>query len=232
MQTKPIVLLIEDEQQIRRFLRASIPEEGYSLIEAASGLEALSTFTHRDDIDLVLVDLGLPDIDGLEVISQLRKKSRVPIIVLSARGQEQAKIEALDRGADDYITKPFTIGELLARLRAALRRAGQQADETDAQVFNLGDIRIDLEARLVRRNQEEIHLTPIEFGLLSSLLKHAGKVVTHNQLLKEVWGDEYLGETHYVRVYMAQLRAKLETNPARPRYIMTEPGVGYRLKLQ
>ncbi|HEY9789134.1 MAG TPA: response regulator [Candidatus Obscuribacterales bacterium] len=231
MNTKPVVLLIEDEQQIRRFLRASLPDENYALIEAGSGLEALSKFD-GNEVDLVLVDLGLPDIDGLEVISQLRKKSRVPIIVLSARGQEQTKIEALDRGADDYITKPFTIGELLARLRAALRRAGRASEPAEVHTFTLGDISVDLEGRLVRKKGEDVHLTPIEFGLLSSLLKRAGKVVTHNQLLKEVWGDEYMGETHYVRVYMAQLRAKLEDNPARPRFIMTEPGVGYRLKLQ
>jgi two-component system KDP operon response regulator KdpE len=161
----------------------------------------------------------------------LRKSSHVPIIVLSARGQEQNKIEALDRGADDYITKPFTIGELNARLRAALRRAGGPPDQSATSVFRIGDIVVDHEARVVTKHDSEVHLTPIEFGLLSVLVKNAGKVVTHNHLLKDVWGAEYMGETHYVRVYMAQLRAKLENNPARPQHIMTEPGIGYRLKI-
>jgi two-component system KDP operon response regulator KdpE len=194
-------------------------------------LEALSKFA-ADRFDLVLLDLGLPDIDGLEVITQMRKASQVPIIVLSARGQEQSKVEALDRGADDYVTKPFTIAELLARLRAALRRAVAVVGQAQPDHIQLGDITVDLEARLVKKNDEEVHLTPIEFGLLALLIRNAGKVVTHNHLLKEVWGEEYIGETHYVRVYMAQLRHKLEENPARPRYIMTEPGVGYRLKTQ
>jgi two-component system KDP operon response regulator KdpE len=230
MQNKHVILLVEDEHQIRRFLRVSLPDTDYSLIEAATGVDALEKF-ESNKVDLVLLDLGLPDIDGLEVIVQLRKTSHVPIIVLSARGQEQNKIEALDRGADDYITKPFTIGELNARLRAALRRAGGPADHSAASVFRIGDIAIDHDARVVTKNDTEVHLTPIEFGLLSVLVKNAGKVVTHNHLLKDVWGAEYMGETHYVRVYMAQLRAKLENNPARPQYITTEPGIGYRLKI-
>lgn len=231
MEHKPTILLVEDEQQIRRFLRVSLPENDFTLVEAATGLDALSHF-ENGKIDLVLLDLGLPDIDGLEVISQLRRKSKVPIIVLSARGQEQSKIDALDRGADDYITKPFTIGELLARLRAAIRRSGAANERSSHTKIEIGSLQVDLEAHLVLRDGAEVHLTPIEFGLLSVLVKNAGKVVTHNQLLREVWGEEYVGETHYVRVYMAQLRAKLEDNAARPKYIMTEPGVGYRLKLQ
>lgn len=231
MTSRSKILLVEDEQQIRRFLRVSLPEDDYALLEAATALDAISMFS-KERPDLVLLDLGLPDVDGLEVIAQLRKSSNVPIVVLSARGQETTKIDALDRGADDYITKPFTIGELLARIRAALRRSGSTPPEEQSQMLQLGDVSIDLISRIIMRDGVEVHLTPIEFNLLKTLVSNRGKVVTHNQLLKEVWGAEYVGETHYVRVYMAQLRHKLESNPARPRFLMTEPGVGYRLKLQ
>jgi two-component system KDP operon response regulator KdpE len=226
---RPQILLIEDEQQIRRFLRICLEETDFTLSEAASGLEGLQKFA-AEQPEIVLVDLGLPDIDGIEVITQLRKQSTVPIIVLTARGSEQQKIEALDRGADDYVTKPFTVGELLARVRAALRRSAVFSDAPVDNLIHIGNLSIDLSARLIKKDSEEVHLTPIEFGLLTALVKNAGKVVTHNQLLKTVWGHEYVGETHYVRVHMAQLRHKLEENPARPKFFLTEPGVGYRLK--
>jgi two-component system, OmpR family, KDP operon response regulator KdpE len=223
-------LLVEDEQQIRRFLRVTLPEADYILLEAGCAADALSEFD-KHSVDLILLDLGLPDVDGLEVISQIRSKSTVPIIVLSARGNEQSKIEALDNGADDYIVKPFTVGELQARLRAALRRSAPAVESAKGNGFVLGSVVVDLDAHLVRRDGAEVHLTPIEFDLLTALLKHSGRVVTHNQLLNQVWGPQYVGETHYVRVYMAQLRAKLEENPARPRFLVTEPGIGYRIRL-
>jgi two-component system KDP operon response regulator KdpE len=231
MNARPAVLLIEDEHQIRRFLRITLDDNGFDLIESSTGVSGLESF-RRQPPDLVLLDLGLPDIDGLEVISQIRNSSsHVPIIVLSARGQEQHKIAALDRGADDYITKPFTVGELLARLRAALRRSASTPDLAGSEkCLTVGALEIDLPGRIVKRGGEEVHLTPIEFDLLTQLVSNSRKVVTHKQLLKAVWGEQYVAETHYVRVYMAQLRHKLEENPARPRYILTEPGVGYRFK--
>ena len=227
---RPSILLIEDEQQIRRFLRITLTDNGFDLVESPSGNSGIESF-RTNSPNLVLLDLGLPDVDGLELISQIRQHSVVPIIVLSARGQEQQKIAALDRGADDYVTKPFTVGELMARLRAALRRSSLNSDSSSGSVIKTGALDIDLEARLIKRQGEEIHLTPIEFSLLDELLKNAGKVVTHKQLLKAVWGEQHIGETHYVRVYMAQLRTKLEENSARPKHILTEPGVGYRFKL-
>jgi two-component system KDP operon response regulator KdpE len=224
-----LILLIEDEPQMRRFLRITLQSHGYRLVEAPSGEEGLMEAATRNP-DVVLLDLGLPDLDGIEVVRRLRDWSEVPIVVLSAREQEQDKIRALDTGADDYLTKPFGAGELLARIRVALRhRTMQQAGQKES-AFVLDNLRVDLAKREVFLNDREVHLTPIEYRLLAVLIKYAGKVVTHSQLLKEVWGPPYANQTQYLRVYMAQLRHKLEADPARPRFLMNEPGVGYRLK--
>jgi two-component system KDP operon response regulator KdpE len=225
------VLLIEDEQEIRRFLRNTLPAHGYHLYEAVSGTEGLAQAQARNP-DLVLVDLGLPDMDGLDVIRKLREWTQTPIIVLSARGQEQVKVTALDGGADDYMTKPFGIEELLARLRTALRHSARwHVDSGDGELFTSGDLKIDLIRRHVYVGEEEIHLTPIEYKLLATLVKHAGLVLTHRQLLKEVWGPLHVEESQYLRVYMRQLRSKIEHDPARPRHLLTELGVGYRLNV-
>ena len=225
----PLVLVIEDEPQIRRFLRATLSAHGYRLVEAATGQEGLMhAATHQPEI--VILDLGLPDLDGLELTQQLREWSTVPIIVLSARGQESDKVAALDAGADDYLTKPFGVGELLARMRVALRHTARTAQEPGEAVFTVGDLRVDMARRQVFVTDQEVHLTPIEYKLLTTLVRYAGKVVTHHQLLREVWGPGASSETHYLRVYMGQLRHKLEANPARPRYLVTESGVGYRLR--
>lgn len=221
------VLIIDDESAIRRFLRASLDPMEYTVLEADGGLQGLRMVA-EDKPNVVLLDLGLPDIDGAEVARRIREWSSVPIIVLSAREQERDKIGALDSGADDYLTKPFGLGELLARMRVAVRRA-RAAGAMDP-VIEFGDIRLDAAKRRVYRNGEEVHLTPIEYKLLMVLVKNAGRVVTHRQLLVEVWGPAYFEETHYLRVYTGQLRHKLEDDPARPRYITTEPGVGYRLR--
>ncbi len=231
MADQPIVLVIEDESQIRRFLRATLTSRDYIVIEAPTAQEGLTEAATRQP-DLVILDLGLPDMDGLEVAKRLREWSRVPIIVLSAREQEHDKIAALDAGADDYLTKPFGVGELMARMRVALRHAATSTQESAEAIFTVGDLRIDLARRQVFIKDAEIHLTPIEYRLLSVLAHYAGKVVTQNQLLKEVWGPAYQDENHYVRVYMGQLRHKLEIDPARPKYLITEPGVGYRLKTE
>ena len=226
----PVVLVIEDEPQMRRFLKTSLESRDYGLVEAVSAREGLSQATGRNP-DVILLDLGLPDLDGIELTRRLREWSRTPIIVISARGREQDKIAALDAGADDYLTKPFGIGELLARLRVALRHAA--APEGGGEpVFEVGDLKVDLAARLVFRRGGEVHLTPIEYKLLATLVRHAGKVVTHRQLLKEAWGPNAVEQTHYVRVYMTQLRHKLEDDPSRPRYLLTESGVGSRLKAE
>lgn len=223
------VLLIEDEPEIRRFLRNTLPHHGYRLHEAVSGADGLAQAQARNP-DLVLVDLGLPDMDGLEVIRALREWAQMPIIVLSARGQEQVKVTALDGGADDYMTKPFGVEELLARLRTALRHAAKsQVESGEGDGFSSGDLKIDLVRRHVYVGEKEVHLTPIEYKLLTTLVKHAGLVMTHRQLLKEVWGPLHVEESQYLRVYMRSLRHKLERDPARPRYLMTELGVGYRL---
>ena len=223
----PAVLLVEDDPQIRRFIRATLPSHGMLLLEAATGREALAQAATRTP-DVVLLDLGLPDMDGLEVIRRLRDWSAIPIIVLSARGLERDKVTALDAGADDYLTKPFGVDELLARLRVALRhRAASGSGDT---AFATGDLSVDLAGRIVRLSGREIRLTPIEFKLLAVLVRQAGKVVTHRQLLVEVWGPGSAGNTHYLRVQMHGLRHKLEAVPARPRYLITEPGVGYRLR--
>jgi len=223
-----LVLLVEDEAQMRKLLRASFTAHGYRLIESDTAAEALKQATAYNP-DLIIVDLGLPDRPGLEVIAAVREWSAVPIIVISGRGQEQDKIDALDGGADDYLTKPFGTGELLARMRVALRHAERVGREPEP-TFALGPIRIDLARRVVTVEEREVHLTPNEYKLLTTLAKHAGKVVTHRQLLKEVWGPTSVDQTQYLRVYMAQLRHKLEADAARPRYLLTEPGVGYRLR--
>jgi two-component system, OmpR family, KDP operon response regulator KdpE len=225
------VLLIEDEVEIRRFLRTSLPAHGYRLYEATTGLDGLAQAKARNP-DIILLDLGLPDMDGTEVIRQVREWSAIPILVLSAREQEQAKVAALDLGADDYVTKPFGVNELLARMRAALRHIAGSLGETTEPVFTLGDLRVDLGRRQVFVSGKETHLTPIEYKLLTTLIRYAGKVMTHRQLLKEVWGPLRVEEGHYLRVYMRQLRNKLEKNPAHPRYLMTELGVGYRLRTE
>lgn len=225
-----LILLIEDEPQMRRFLRVTLKGHGYRLVEATGGLEGLREATTRTP-DIILLDLGLPDLDGLEVVKRLRKWSQIPVIVLSAREQEQDKIRALDVGADDYLTKPFGAGELLARIRVALRHQAGQYGEKGGPVFVLNTLRIDLAARQVFLSEAEVHLTPIEFRLLAVLVKNAGKVVTHSHLLKEVWGPPHMNQTQYLRVYMAQLRHKLEADPARPRFFLNEPGVGYRLRI-
>jgi two-component system KDP operon response regulator KdpE len=227
-QNEPVAVVIEDEPPIRRFLRATLDGQGYRVFEAGTGEAGLVEAATRQP-DVVIVDLGLPDIDGLEVIRRLREWSTVPIVVLSARGQEQDKIAALDVGADDYLSKPFGVGELLARMRVALRHAARFGQEAGESSFTQGDLSVDLARRRVLMHGQEVHLTPIEYRLLTSLVRHAGKVLTHRQLLREVWGPSHTGETHHLRVHMAQLRRKLEVDSARPRYLLTEPGVGYRL---
>ena len=225
----PTVLLIEDEAQIRRFLRATLTANGYQLLEATTAQEGLIQAATRQP-EVVILDLGLPDLDGLEVTRRLREWTTVPIIVLSARGQESDKVTALDAGADDYLTKPFSVGELLARLRVALRHAVQTSQEPGEPTFVVGALRVDLGRRQVSLAEQQVHLTPIEYKLLTTLVRYAGRVVTHRQLLQEVWGPGHTEASHYLRVYMGQLRHKLEADPARPRYLVTEPGVGYRLK--
>jgi len=229
-QDKGMILLIEDEPQMQRFLRIVLQGQGYCFIEAQTGQEGLVQAATRSP-DIILLDLGLPDIDGLEVTRRLREWSDIPIIVLSAREQEQDKIKALDAGADDYLTKPFGAGELLARIRVAIRHKVMQQSTTGEPVFILDNLRVDMSQRQVFLNEQEVHLTPIEYKLLTVLIQNAGKVVTHNHLLKEVWGPSYTKETQYLRVYMTQLRHKLELDPARPRFLINEPGIGYRLKI-
>jgi two-component system KDP operon response regulator KdpE len=224
-QANPLVLIIEDEQPIRRFLRAALTNEGYRLNEAASGEEGLLVAANYPP-DLVILDLGLPDIDGQVVLQRLREWLTAPIIILTVRDQEQQKIMALDGGADDYVIKPFAIGELLARMRTALRHVQQITSESSSVC--VGELRFDLAARLVFKRNEQIHFTPLEYKLLITMLKYSGKVLTHRFLLREVWGPQDSQETHYLRVFVASLRRKLEDDPTRPRYILTEPGVGYR----
>lgn len=225
VESGPRVLVVDDEAAIRKFLRAALSAHDFLIAEAASGREALSAaVTFRPD--LVILDLGLPDADGIEVTRKLREWAQTPIIVLSVRDQEAAKIGALDAGADDYLTKPFGIGELLARMRVALRHAAKTSDEP---VFVVGELAVDLARRLVTVGGAEVQLTPTEYDLLRTLVAHAGKVITHRQLLKQVWGVAYETESHLLRVNMSNLRRKLEPDPSRPRFIVTEPGVGYRL---
>jgi two-component system KDP operon response regulator KdpE len=225
-----LVLAIEDEPQMRKFLRASLAAEGYRVVEAATAAEGLA-LARTNNPDLVLLDLGLPDADGMDVTKGLREWSAVPIVVISARGQEDDKIAALDAGADDYLTKPFGIGELMARIRVALRNKERAGAGRIDPVVTVGELTIDLDKRTVRAYGAEVHLTPHEYKLFAILMKNAGKVITHRQLLEDVWGRSYSSQTHYLRVYMTRLRHKLEKDPARPRYLVTEPGVGYRLKV-
>jgi two-component system KDP operon response regulator KdpE len=220
-----LVLIIDDESPIRRFLRASLTAEGYRVAEAESGEEALK-LAARQPPDLVILDLGLPVMDGQEVLRRLRAWLSVPILVLSARDQETQKVEALDAGADDYLTKPFGVGELLARLRTAFRRAHRNGSES--ALLSIGELQVDLAARVVSRGGVRLTLTPLEYKLLVTLMKHAGKVLTHQFLLREVWGPHASQETHYLRVFVAGLRRKLGDDPAQSRYIQTEQGVGYR----
>lgn len=219
------ILIIEDEQPIRRFLRASLSNEGYRVTEASSGMQGLQMATAQPP-DLVILDLGLPDLDGQDVLQRLREWCTAPVIILSARDQEPQKIKALDHGADDYVTKPFGTGELLARMRTALRHAHRTSPEETS--VTIGDLRVDLAARTVKRGDDLVHLTPIEYKLLVTMIKQAGKVLTHRFLLREVWGPQDSQENHYLRVFVASLRRKLEDDPTRPRYIITEQGVGYR----
>lgn len=219
------VLVVDDEVQIRRFLKISLEANGYRAVEARTGQEALTKAAQLRP-DLIILDLGLPDLDGVKVLKQLREWTQTPVIILSVRDADQDKIAALDSGADDYLTKPFSTGELMARLRVAQRHAKSTQEQT---VYTIGDVCIDLTSRLVTVKGEAIKLTPTEYSLLRLLVQHAGKVLTHRQILREVWGPAYVDETHYLRVYFAQLRQKLETNPALPQLILTEPGIGYRL---
>lgn len=230
MTTNPEVLLIEDDPQIRRFLRPTLAAEHYRLHEAVTAEEGIAQAAARQP-DVVLLDLGLPDRDGLTVIQAIRQWSPMPILVISARGQERDKIAALDAGADDFIGKPFATGELLARIRAALRRTARIGAQPSA-VFRVGNIEVDLDKRLVHVNGTEVHLTPIEFKLLQTVIRYAGRVVTQRQLLNEVWGPNQVEQSQYLRVYMGQLRRKLEADSARPQYLRTEPGVGYRLVVE
>jgi two-component system KDP operon response regulator KdpE len=224
----PTVLVIDDEPPIRKFLRVTLAANGYVVAEAETGRMGLIAVASRHP-DLIVLDLGLPDMDGVDVTRQVREWSTVPIIVVSARGKEQDKVVALDAGADDYLTKPFAVGELLARVRVALRHAARAKADTGEPTFAVGDLRVDLLHRQVTLAGVPVHVTPNEYRLLTVLVKHAGMVLTHHQLLREVWGAGSSQEHHYLRVYMNQLRQKLEADPSRPKYLLTEVGVGYRL---
>jgi len=225
----PVVLVVEDEPQLRRFLRTALTAQGFRIVEAETVREALIAATTHNP-ELILLDIGLPDGSGIDLTRRIREWSRVPIIVISARGKEDDKVTALDAGADDYLTKPFGVNELLARIRVALRHALSAASATGEPVLEIGPLRIDLTRREVRVSGAEIHLTPLEYRLLALLAQNAGKVLTHRQILKEVWGPGSANETHYLRVFMAQLRRKIEPDPARPQLLLTEPGVGYRMR--
>ena len=225
----PVILCIEDDPQIRRFLRAGLGSQGFEFLEAESGQQGISQAAARNP-DLIILDLGLPDVEGVEVVRRLREWASLPILVLSARTLEAEKIAALDAGADDYLTKPFGMGELLARIRVALRHAASGAD--GGSVFSVANLKVDLARRQVLLDDRPVHLTPLEYRLLATLVKHAGLVLTHRQLLKEVWGPGHADDSHYLRIYMAQLRHKLEVDPAQPRFLLTEVGVGYRLAVE
>jgi two-component system KDP operon response regulator KdpE len=220
------LLIVEDDAEIRLFLKTSLAADGFTVFVAAGGGEALAMAAHRQ-FALIVLDLGLPDVDGVEVVRGIRARSQTPILILSAQTDERRKIQALDAGADDYITKPFGIGELRARIRVALRHADSEG--MPEKIYELEGLRIDPERRRVQCGDRDIHLTPIEFALLARLARSAGRVVTHRQLLSDVWGAEYVDHTHYLRIYMGQLRAKIESDPADPRFLLTETGVGYRL---
>ena len=222
------LIIIEDEAQILRFLRTSLASEGYQVIEAQTGRQGLIEAATRKP-DLIILDLGLPDMDGIDVVRELRAWSTVPVVILSARSQEGDKISALDAGADDYLVKPFGVGELLARIRVALRHVIPNANGEEEGIFSVDGLKVDMIHRKISVGGLEVHLTPIEYRLLTVLVRHAGKVLTHRFLLKEVWGPNYVERAHYLRIYMGTLRHKLEQDPARPRFLLTEVGVGYRL---
>ena len=222
---KSTALVIDDELQMRRLLRVCLEANGYRVLEAATGMEGIAEAAQHPP-DVVILDLGLPDMEGVAVLKRLREWSRVPVVVLSVRDREEDKIAALDNGADDYVTKPFSSGELLARLRVAQRHAAPSSETT---VFRSGQLEVDLAARVVKLKNKEVKLTATEYSLLRLFVQHAGKVLTHRQILRDVWGPNYVEETHYLRVYLAHLREKLEANPAQPELLITEPGVGYRL---
>jgi two-component system KDP operon response regulator KdpE len=227
--TTPVIIVIEDDPPIRRFLRTGLSTQGFTVFESDTGKQGIIEVETRKP-DLVILDLGLPDMDGVEVIKAIRSWSAIPIIILSARSSEQHKIDALDAGADDYLTKPFGFGELLARIRVALRHAIQPQEHIQSGVFVTANLKVDLHNRLVSIDEQEIHLTPIQYRLLTVLVLHAGRVLTHQQILKEVWGPSYSENAHYLRIYMSQLRQKLEVDPTQPKFLLTESGVGYRLK--
>jgi len=223
------ILIVEDDAQMRRLLGTALSVQGFRALETGSVREALvSATTHHPDV--ILLDLGLPDGDGIELTIRIREWSRVPIIVISARGREDDKVKALDAGADDYLTKPFGVNELLARIRVALRHAAQSASLSGAEVLEVGALQLDLARREARINGQLVHLTPIQYRLLVFLTQNAGKALTHRLILKEVWGPSYVNQTQYLRVFMAQLRAKIEADPARPQLLLTEPGIGYRMR--
>jgi two-component system KDP operon response regulator KdpE len=227
-ETNALLLIVEDDLQTRRFLKSSLSHKGWRIIEADNGKSGLAMIKNENP-DLVILDIGLPDMDGISVTKRLRQISDLPVLVLSARSEEQNKIMALDAGADDYLTKPFGTGELQARIKALLRRSNRS--NPNNEIFETGQLKVDLAQRKAFIADNEVRITPIEFRLLSILVRQAGLVVTHRQILQEVWGAEHIRDQHYLRVYMGQLRHKLEINPARPRYLMTEVGVGYRLAL-
>jgi two-component system KDP operon response regulator KdpE len=227
---KPVVIVVEDDPPIRRFLRTSLSAQGFAVHEADCGQRGIVEAGVRKP-DLMILDLGLPDMDGVEVVRAVREWSQLPIIVLSARSAEQPKIEALDAGADDYLTKPFGLGELLARIRVALRHAVRSGEQAASGIFASGKLKVDLIRRNVTIDGQEVPLTPIQYRLLAVFVKHAGKVLTHRQVLKEVWGPAHAEDSHYLRIYMSQLRHKLEEDPTQPQHLITESGVGYRLKV-
>ncbi len=228
MNNSATIIVVEDEAQIRRFLRTTLVSEGYQVVEAETGKQGLAEAATRKP-DLIILDLGLPDMDGVEVVRGIRTWSTVPVIILSARSQESDKVSALDAGADDYLVKPFGVGELLARIRVALRHVTSISTGVEEGVFSVDELRVDMTHRNVTVSGAEVHLTPLEYRLLTVLVKHAGKVLTHQLLLREVWGPNYVERAHYLRIYMGILRHKLEKDPARPRFLLTESGVGYRL---
>lgn len=223
------VLVIEDDDAIRRLLQAAVRDTEFNLSECGTALEGLRAVTKLRP-EVVLLDLGLPDLDGVDVVTQIRQYSRVPIIIISAEGEEERKVTALEAGADDYVTKPFGVAELVARMRAAWRRSQDLTSTQDGAIIEIGDVRLDQVSRIVWKGSEEVHLTPIEYRLLTFLAKHSGRVVTQRQILTAVWGDEYSEEAQYLRVYIGYLRKKLEDDPAKPSLILTEPRVGYRLR--
>jgi two-component system KDP operon response regulator KdpE len=228
--TPPHVLLVEDEPSMRRFLQSTLVDHGFRVVTAENGRRGLEQATSHNP-DLVILDLGLPDMDGLEVTARLRDWSEAPILVVSAREQQADKVQALDAGANDFVTKPFGVGELMARMRVWIRQATRAADDA-APIKRIGDLRFDFARRLVFLGEAEVHLTRTEYRLLALLVKNAGKVLSHRQILESVWGPRHGEDAQYVRVYMGHLRRKIEKDPARPRYLVTEPGIGYRLKTE